>query len=508
MFEEESISKLTALNTFTNHDDFITQVQNYANFYNFQIRKDKVERDKNNNIKKRTILCSRAGVAEQKKEKNHQRDRHSQRCNCPFMIRASFNLQTGLWHILAINLEHNHEMVTFEHKKFLNNERIIPQEIKDRIKIYHQAGCNVSTIKSILKQEYQELEIWIYDDIYNFIYQLDNKLHNRFFEANEFINTLQQFKREINGFEYEIKVDASSNELLQVIWMYPEQKRQYCRFLDVIVFDNTYKVNRFNMPFGIFTGVNNFGQSICFARTLMCQETINSFTWTFESFLKMVNNNPPKVILTDEDKAISQAIQNVFGQNSKHVLCIWHLWKNVIKNLCSILGTNWHNFTKAFYECTKEYEVDNFITKWQQLQIDFPDCKVHLKRMDKVKEKWAPCFNRDTFLADMTSTQHGESMNNLMKNYMNATNSLLDFLKAFESALEQRDIDLQLSKYRQNQFNVILKTMSPFEYQAAEILTSYALKLTQEQLLQASNYSCIELFDLRYLIIVYFYKNY
>ena len=84
--------------------------------------------------------------------------------------------------------------------------------------------------------------------------------------------------------------------------------------------------------------------------------------------------------------------------------------------------------------------------------------------MDKVKEKWAPCFNRDIFLADMTSTQHGESMNSHMKNYMNATNSLLDFLKAFESALEQRDIDLQLFKYRQNQFNVILKTMSLFEY--------------------------------------------
>lgn len=97
--------------------------------------------------------------------------------------------------------------------------------------------------------------------------------------------------------------------------MYPEQK-QYCRFLDV-VFDNTYKVNRFNMPFGIFTGVNNFGQSI--AGTLMCQETIDSFTWTFKLFLKMVNNHPPKVILTDEVKAISQAIQNNFG-NSKHVL--------------------------------------------------------------------------------------------------------------------------------------------------------------------------------------------
>ncbi|CAG8445865.1 15632_t:CDS:2 [Funneliformis caledonium] len=59
----------------------------------------------------------------------------------------------------------------------------------------------------------------------------------------------------------------------------------------------------------------------------------------------MINNNLPKVIFTDKDKAIFQTIQNVFGQNR----------------------ANWHNFTKAFYECTKEYEFDNFIIKWQQL---------------------------------------------------------------------------------------------------------------------------------------------
>ncbi len=36
------------------------------NINNFQIRKKKVECDKNNNIRKRTILCSRSGVPEQK----------------------------------------------------------------------------------------------------------------------------------------------------------------------------------------------------------------------------------------------------------------------------------------------------------------------------------------------------------------------------------------------------------------------------------------------------------
>jgi hypothetical protein len=218
-----SIPELKVSDTFVSHDDFVIKVQTYANFNNFQVRKEKIERDNNNNIRKRIILCSRSGVAIQKEEKINLRDRHSQRCACPFLIRASMNPQTGLWHILTMKLDHNHEMIIPQHKKFLNSERMIPQDIKDRITIYHQAGCNVPTIRSILKQEYQGSETWIYDNIYNYIYHLENKSQH-FFEANEFVNTLKQLKREISGFEYEIRVDESTNELLQVIWMYPEQK--------------------------------------------------------------------------------------------------------------------------------------------------------------------------------------------------------------------------------------------------------------------------------------------
>jgi len=57
------------------------------------------------------------------------------------------------------------------------------------------------------------LKIKIYDDIYNYIYQLNNKLYNYFFKIDEFINTLKQFKRKINRFKYEIKINKSSNEL-------------------------------------------------------------------------------------------------------------------------------------------------------------------------------------------------------------------------------------------------------------------------------------------------------
>ena len=70
---------------------------------------------------------------------------------------------------------------------------------------------------------------------------------------------------------------SETNELQQAIWMFPEQRLNYCRFCDVVVYDNTYKTNRFGMPFGIFTGVNNYGQSVCFAGTIMCDESTESF---------------------------------------------------------------------------------------------------------------------------------------------------------------------------------------------------------------------------------------
>jgi hypothetical protein len=102
--------------------------------------------------------------------------------------------------------------------------------------------------------------------------------------------------------------------------MYPDQKRYYSRFLDVIVFDNTYKVNRFNMPFGIFTGVNNFGQSVCFAGTLMCRETIDSFVWVFNAFLKLVNNYSPKLHL---DRILNTfCVYGIFGKTSSKILQI------------------------------------------------------------------------------------------------------------------------------------------------------------------------------------------
>jgi zinc finger SWIM domain-containing protein 3 len=476
--------ELNESNTYSSEKEFIFAVKAYAKQEGFQVRLGESEKNSAGQIRKRTIICSREGKPSNSLKK---RNRPSQRCNCQFAVRASLNSSNGLWYIIFLRLEHNHSMVSENSRRFMSEERTIPTEIQERILLLRRAGCNIPTIRAILKEEFSNIVTWIYDDLYNFIYQKEGT--NREFDSNDFVKELERLKSQDNEFCYEILINPETNELQQAIWMFPEQKMNYCRFNDVVVFDNTYKTNRFGMPFGIFTGVNNHGQSVCFAGTIMCNESAESFLWTFNSFLKMVNNYSPKTLLTDEDQAIIKAVDLVFvPHGTKHTLCLWHLMKNLVKNLNGTLGFKWAEFIKFFYQCLDEYEEDEFLEKWNQLTIKYPSASKYLEKMNKNLKRWAPCYNRHLFMADMTTTQRGESMNSLMKGYMDATTSLTNFLKAFESALEQRKDDREFAKFYEDNKVISLLTANPHEKQASELLTRYAFKKTQKQLSQCMSY--------------------
>ena len=384
-------------------------------------------------------------------------------------------------------------MVEQAHRHFMLAERLIPDNIKDRIILLRKAGVKVPIIRNILKEEFGGHITWLYNDLYNFVYNIEGTKQKEF-DAEEFLKLLDQIKHDNENFHYHTHINEETQRLERVIWMYPEQTINYSRFYDIMVFDNTYKTNRFKMPFGIFTGVNNFGQSICFAGSLMVEENEETFQWVFSKFLDMVNHNAPFVLLTDDDRAIANAYKKVFEPlGTKHRLCQWHLLKNVMKNLAGRLGNRWQQFIGQLYTCLNELDPNEFQNSWENLKILYPDSCPYLLRMEKNKRKWAACYNQDVFMADMVSTQRGESMNNLMKGYMDASTSLLEFISAFESALETRKESSEFLEYKQNNYNILHKTSSPFEQQAALLLTSYSFKKTQEQIIQSYSYKCEEL---------------
>ncbi|XP_022031987.1 protein FAR1-RELATED SEQUENCE 1-like [Helianthus annuus] len=79
----------------------------------------------------------------------------------------------------------------------------------------------------------------------------------------------------------------------------------------------------YNMIFVPFTGVDHHKNCVTFAAALLYDETIESFTWMLEQFLE-AHGKQPRLVLTDQDPAMKQAIAKVFNE-SVHRLCMWHI---------------------------------------------------------------------------------------------------------------------------------------------------------------------------------------
>src|SRR5579859_7978366 len=118
--------------SYNSYDDFVSAVKSYARKNGFSVRLGKVEKKKDMSIRKRTIVCSRAGVPSQKHldDSKQTQDRLSQRYNCSFNVQASLNSDNGLWYIIYINSEHNHSMVDQFHQHFTLTKRFISDNIK------------------------------------------------------------------------------------------------------------------------------------------------------------------------------------------------------------------------------------------------------------------------------------------------------------------------------------------------------------------------------------------
>jgi len=86
------------------------------------------------------------------------------------------------------------------------------------------------------------------------------------------------------------------------------------------------------MPFAPFVDVNHHGQSILLGCGQLSSEDTNAFVWLFETWLRCMSNRPPKGIVTDQCRAMQNAIEIVFP-NASHRWFLWHIMKKIPKKL-------------------------------------------------------------------------------------------------------------------------------------------------------------------------------
>ena len=161
-------------------------------------------------------------------------------------------------------------------------------------------------------------------------------------------------------FLYSMQVDQD-NGIANFFWRDGRSKLDYDSFRDVVIFDTTYQTNKYNLICAPFVGINHHWENVLFGCAFLIDEITQSFIWLIETFLIAMGARQPKFIFIDQDQAMANAINIVFTE-SRHRLCLWHINKNVQKNLVGIYGILDFNqrLNHCLYGgCSNEMEFDS-----------------------------------------------------------------------------------------------------------------------------------------------------
>ncbi|KAK8914503.1 Protein FAR1-RELATED SEQUENCE 7 [Platanthera zijinensis] len=260
-------------------------------------------------------------------------------------------------------------------------------------------------------------------DAYNFV-QRERRALIDSGDASSLSKVLQDRQSEDNMFSYDILTDEM-NRLIGFLWIDGHSKIDYDCFGDVIVFDTTYRLNKYNLACAPFIAVNHHWQNIFVGGAFIATETIESFCWVFETFLRFVGGKQPTTIFTDQDQAMAVAIERTFP-TSRHRLCQWHISKKAPSKVPAF--NNDKVVRSLFYYCMSKCDSEiEFEKCWSDMVLrgNLEDNR-WLRDLYKVRTRWSTAFNKSCLDLGILSTQRSESANNVLHGCSKATSSLVE----------------------------------------------------------------------------------
>jgi MULE transposase domain len=129
--------------------------------------------------------------------------------------------------------------------------------------------------------------------------------------------------------------DNPAAKIDRVFWTYRRNIDLWKANWVVVSIDNTYKVNRYNMPLCQINRITALHTTFPVAYCLVSGEREEVFSWVLGQLkdLAAADGIPdPLVIISDFDKAFKRAARSEYG-SSQHQICLWHVMKNVAYNV-------------------------------------------------------------------------------------------------------------------------------------------------------------------------------
>lgn len=439
----------------------------YAGLVGFSVRKSRTKRRKSDDsLSQKYFVCSGQGL-----RKNEASQKDITRTCCDARVQFSISKE-NVWTVQKIVVEHNHYLASPNKIHKLRSQREIIEADRKLIGQARRSGMKPSQVFNFMKEHYggEDKVPFTKMDCYNEI----GRERRQYLEGND-AQTLSEYLRNKQAqdptFFYAVEVDKDTGHIANFFWADGQSIMDYKCFGDAVSFDTTFQTNKFEMPFAPILGTNHHKQTIIFGCALMFNETIPSFVWLFESFLQAMSGKHPSTIFTDQDAAMAAAIAHVFP-NTAHRLCLWHIGQNAVKHLGPIIkaaedkaedktedkaedeaedksGNKFNKFWADFKSCIYEDRAEIYFTeKWDELLAKYNlEDNTWMSNLYALRAKWAAVY-RDSFTADMHSTQRSEGMNNVFKKTFRRKLGLSELLVECENVIvtlrsNEKDADFQ-----------------------------------------------------------------
>ena len=129
-------------------------------------------------------------------------------------------------------------------------------------------------------------------------------------DAQNVLNLLKFRQEEDPMFYFSPKLDEDGR-LCGLFWRDSMMRDDYMLYGDVMIFDTTYRTNKYGLICAPFVGLNNHWNNVMFGCAFISNEKTETFVWLLEEFLTSMDNKKPETIFTDQDFAIAKSIEMV-----------------------------------------------------------------------------------------------------------------------------------------------------------------------------------------------------
>lgn len=358
------------------------------------------------NICTKDYYCSKEGVRDgDKLTEADYKDPHT-RTNCKAMVRFRVD-EEGNWRVVHMVKEHNHPLVKPEERHLLRSARSHTagrQRLIDLMTSPFFQAINYGSSPSYSVQQPTQQEVK----------QIVKPVFIEGSESQSVVNVFKTKANEDGMFFWDVQLDQGGR-MCNFFWRDGRSRIDYDSFGDVVVFDTSLRLNKYNMICAPFIGVNHHWQNIMFGCALLLDDKVESFAWLFRSFLESMGGRAPKSIFTDQNLNMGKAIEEVLP-NTRHRIYQRYIHKNLMPRLGSLNlndSKSFHKmFNKCLHGCDSEAELEE---TWSTMLKEFKlqDHK-WLNNLYKMRAKWCTALNKDAYDGGIEWDQRTETMNNVL----------------------------------------------------------------------------------------------